>query len=203
MMPRDPTARMDEVTASAPRIGPPSDAELAPRAEEMIERLCMLHGIPMPVELHPFYATLCRTPEVFASFLQFGGDLSIETTLPARERELAILRTGWLCGAPYQWGEHVAVAKREGIAGDEIERVREGSAAPGWSTRDRALLSAVEELHRDAMIADTTWSALATFLDERQRIELLMLIGHYHTTAFVQNALRIGLNPTNAGLMAG
>jgi alkylhydroperoxidase family enzyme len=141
------------------------------------------------------------SPAVFASFLELGTELSSSATIPPRERELAILRVGWLCGAPYEWGEHVIVARRVGLSEEEIERVIEGSAAAGWTERERTLLRAVEELHVDAMIADATWADLARHFDERQLIELPMLVGHYHTTAFVQNALRIPLGPKNRGLV--
>lgn len=103
----------------------------------------------------------------------------------------------------YQFGEHVVSGKRIGITGEEIERIKQGSAAEGWSEHDRALLKAAEELHADAMISDETWAALSAWLDERELIELLMIVGHYHITAFVQNSLRFRLNDYNSGLAAG
>ncbi len=80
-----------------------------------------------------------------------------------------MLRTGWLLGAPYEWGEHVAIGQRAGVTPTEIERIVEGSQASGWSVKDRAILRAAEELRENAMITDATWGELAKFLDERQR----------------------------------
>jgi 4-carboxymuconolactone decarboxylase len=34
------------------------------------------------------------------------------------------LRTGWLCKAPYKWGERVKIGKRVGLTADEIERLK-------------------------------------------------------------------------------
>ena len=126
----------------------------------------------------------------------------METSLDPRARELAILRTGWLCGAPYQFGEHLRIARNAGIDEEALERVREGSADPGWSPRDRVVIVAAEELHGNSMISDETWAALSAHFDPRQLIELLVLIGHYHLTAFIQNSLRVELNPSNPGLVA-
>src|SRR5262249_2898421 len=123
-------------------------------------------------------------------------------TLPARARELVILRIGWLCRAPYEWGEHVELAKRAGISTEEIERVTRGSASDGWNDPNRALLQAVEELFADAMISDATWAVLAHHFDEKQLIELPILVGQYQTVAYFQNSLRLRLQRGNRGLRA-
>ena len=198
---RSPEERMEEITAP-PRLDPLNDASLPQRGDDAIHRLGVLHGVPPGPKLHSFYGIIGRSPEVVASFVQLGSDLSIETTLPSRARELAILRTGWLCGAPYQWGEHVRAGKTAGLTSEDIVRVREGAAANGWNCADHALLVAVEELHERSTVSDAAWAALAAHLDERQMVELLFLVGHYHLTAYVQNALRIPLNPGNQGLGA-
>ena len=78
----------------------------------------------------------------------------------------------------------------------------EGSDAAGWSPLDAALLRAAEELHAESMIRDTTWADLAISLDERQLIELVLLVGHYKTVAYYQNALRFRLPAGNDGLFA-
>jgi 4-carboxymuconolactone decarboxylase len=198
---RDVGERMEEVTAPQ-RLDPLCDVTIPPRGGDAIRRLGQLHGQPPPLKLDGFYGIIGRSPDVVASYLQLGADLMVETTLPARTRELATLRTGWLCGAPYQWGEHVRSGKTAGLTTSDIVRVREGAAADGWGPADRALLVAVDELHDRSTLSDATWAALAEHLDERQIVELLFLVGHYHLTAYVQNALRIPLNPGNTGLGA-
>ncbi len=146
--------------------------------------------------------TMVRHAELFAVQTDVGIQLLARGTLSARDRELAILRIGWLCRAPYEWGEHVLVAKRIGIGSEEIERVTHGAGAEGWSAHERAILRAVEELFEDAMISDATWATLAATLDERQLIELPILVGQYQTVAYYQNALRLRLHNDNAGLTA-
>jgi 4-carboxymuconolactone decarboxylase len=198
---QDIPARMEEMTAPV-RLDPLENAPVPARAREAISRLAALHNVPVPIKVDSFYATISRTPEVFASYIQLGADISTETTLPARGQELAILRTSWLCGAPYAWGEHVRAGKTVGLTSDDMLRVREGSGASGWSDDEQALLAAVEELHARATLSDATWAALAVHFDERQRTELLFLVGQYHLTAFIQNTLRVPLNAGNEGLEA-
>jgi alkylhydroperoxidase family enzyme len=146
--------------------------------------------------------TMLRHPDLFARQTEIGIQLLAKGALPARDRELAILRVGWLCRAPYEWGEHVHIAKTVGITGEEIERITLGSDASGWTDHDRAILRAVEELLHDAMISDATWTVLAERFDERQLIELPVVIGQYQTIAYYQNSLRLRLHEGNPGLKA-
>jgi len=146
--------------------------------------------------------TMLRHPELFTRQMEIGLQLLSRGVLPKRDRELVILRIAWLCRAPYEWGEHVHIAKGVGIASDEIERVTLGSNAPGWSEHDRALLRATEELYADAFISDATWSTLAQALDARQLIELTIVVGQYQTVAYYQNSLRLRLHDGNEGLKA-
>src|SRR3546814_18612499 len=91
--------------------------------------------------------TMLRHPDLVARQTDVGSQLLARGALTPRDRELAVLRIGWLCQAPYEFGEHVYVAKSVGISSDEIERITQGSGAPDWNEHERAVLKAVEELH--------------------------------------------------------
>ena len=149
------------------------------------------------------FRTLAQHPDLFRSWAPFGGYLLTGGTLPFEERELLILRTGFNCRSPYEWGQHVRIALNGGMARETIDRVAEGPGAEGWSAREAALLRAADELHESARIWPGTWDALAAELDERQLIELCMLVGQYHLVAFMLNAVGVepepGLEPLPSG----
>lgn len=144
--------------------------------------------------------TMLRHPDLFARQTDIGLQLLSRGALPGRDRELAILRVGWLCQAPYEWGEHVIIAKSLGISSEEVERITQGSSAPGWTEHERAILRATEELRENAMISDSTWAVLARTYNEQQLIELPIVIGQYQTVAYYQNSLRLRLHAGNDGL---
>lgn len=160
----------------------------ADRDDQAQELLGGVGGLTGPAS--NIFDTLVRHPGLFRKWLPFGGKL-LSGKLPARDRELLILRTGWLCRSAYEWGQHVLIARSVGITDEEIARVVQGSDAPGWDPFERALLMAADELHDDACISDATWAALAERYDERQLIELPMLVGHYHMVAFTLNSLGV------------
>ena len=170
---------------SAPRIAPVAEADRSPETVELLET----GGLPAGPAAHIF-TTLVRHPGLFRRWVPFAGKL-LAGKLPARDRELVILRTGWRCGSEYEWGQHVLLAERAGLAVEEIHRVREGADAPGWDPFDKTLLRAADELHEDSCVGDATWHQLAARYDERQLIELVMLVGHYHLVAFTLNSLGV------------
>jgi alkylhydroperoxidase family enzyme len=191
---------MAEVCNEPPRLEPLSDEALGERQMAVVQRMRALTSYPAEKPVHPFFSTLAHQPDFFEAYMQLGISAMASAALPQRTRELIILRTGWLCGAPYQFGEHVVTARKIGMTAEEIERIKQGSSAEGWDEGDRAILKAAEELHGDAMISDATWAALAGRLSPRELIELMMIAGHYHLTAFIQNSLRFRLNDYNQGL---
>jgi alkylhydroperoxidase family enzyme len=202
----DIEAREQEILGKTPRVSPLDSPDVVAAALENTGRLRgATSGGSAPVsmaEVPELVVTLLRHPSLYQRLTDMSVQLMRSGALTARDRELATLRTGWLCQAPYEWGEHVRLAKRAGIRSEEIERITQGSSAPGWSEHEAALMRAAEELHENAMISDATWAILARHLDERQLIELPVLIGQFTLVAYLQNALRLRLGEGNIGLRA-
>jgi 4-carboxymuconolactone decarboxylase len=137
------------------------------------------------------FATLIRHPRLFNRWSAFGGTLLRRGELSDRHRELLVLRTAWHCRADYEWGQHVRIAGQAGVTDEEIARIVTGPDAPGWSALDAALVGAADELHRDSCIGDATWKVLSADLDERQLIEVCMVVGQYHLVAYTLNSLGV------------
>lgn len=140
-------------------------------------------------------------PELYENLAEVSVALMAKSCLPRRDLELVVLRTDWLCQSPYNWGEHVVIAKRFGVTEDEIERVIKGSAAEGWSEHDRALIRVAEELHANAMVTDETWATLSRTFCEKQMFELIVLVGQFTLVTYFQNSLRFRLPGNGKGLL--
>jgi alkylhydroperoxidase family enzyme len=123
--------------------------------------------------------------------MPFAGKLLQGSKLSARDRELVILRVAWRCQARYEWAQHVGIAREAGLDDDEIRRVALGPSAEEWSTDDALLLRAVDELHDDHCLTDTTWARLAERYTEPQMIEIPMLAGHYALLAGALNSFGV------------
>jgi 4-carboxymuconolactone decarboxylase len=169
-----------------PRIEP-----LAPEdQDEEIKSLLGRISLPGDPPASNIFATLARHRTLFRKWLSASSRL-MSGSLPARVRELAILRTAWRCDSPYEWGQHWLVGRHIGLSDEEVLRVKDGPDADGWEAAEAAVLRAVDELHDDSFIGDATWGELGGAFDDVQLIELVMLVGGYHQVAFALNSLGV------------
>ena len=142
------------------------------------------------------FGTLAHHPKLMKRWLVFGNHVLAKSTLPARDRELLILRTGWRCRAPYEWAQHVVIARASGVTDDEIRRVIDGPEADGWDPFDAHLVRAVDELHDDACVAEPTYRAIADRYDDQQMLDLVFTVGQYHLVSMALNSFRVARDDT-------
>lgn len=161
-----------------PRLAPLTAAERTEQQREMIERIGS--------EFHIF-TTFVRNPELFAVYERFAGRLLYRSGLTADERETLILRTAYRCRCAYEWVHHVEIARQVGMEQDVIDALRTEDAAGV----DPVLVAAADQLVDRHDLDDATWTGLRARFDERQMIEICMLVGNYVMTAGVLMALRV------------
>lgn len=138
--------------------------------------------------------TLAHHPKLMSPMAVFGNHVFKSNTLPARERELLILRIGWLCQAEYAWGQHMLVGRGAGLTDEEIHWIKAGPDAPGWDERDQLLLKATDELHTDAHISDATWQGLSRYYNTRQLMDAVFTVGLYNLVSMALNTFGVQLD---------
>jgi len=176
---------------TGPRVPPLAPGEWSPEAREILEPLSgAMGGRALNI-----FGTLAHHPDLLRRWLVFGNHVLGKSTLPARERELVILRVGWLCRSEYEWGQHVLIARQVGIDDQEIARVAAGPDASGWTPREAAALRAADELWSDARIADATWAELSRHFESKQLIDLVFAIGQYTLVSMALNTLGVERDP--------
>lgn len=181
-----------------PRIPPLAAEDREPEVADLLAGFRNLEGNELNI-----FATLGRHPSLLRRWAAFGFELLGRGRLDARDRELLILRTGYLCRAPYEWAQHVEIARAAGLDDAEVERVADGPDAAGWSVEDASLLRAADELHHDSRIGDDTWALLAERFDDQQLIEVCMVVGQYHLVAFTVNSLGVELESSDLPELPG
>jgi alkylhydroperoxidase family enzyme len=173
---------------SRPRIEPVSDEEAT---EEQREILAAAGRSPLNVQ-----RTIARYPELARSRQAFTNHVMRQTSLPAREREILILRTGWNCQSEYEFGQHSRFGRSVGLTEDEIRRITLGADAQGWDEFDATLIRAADELHNDAFITDQTWNALAERYSTQQLMDVVFAVGQYHIVSMALNSFGVQFEPT-------
>jgi alkylhydroperoxidase family enzyme len=172
-----------------PRIPPVPDNELT---DEQREILAGLSGKRPALNI---YRTLVRAPGALRRFLEWGGYvLSRRNSLPAREREIVILRVGFNCRSGYEFAQHSRIGLESGLSADEIGRIKAGADA-GWSAADAALIRAADELTGDFFITDATWAELGRHFDEKQRMDVVLTAGQYTQVSMILNSFGVQTEP--------
>jgi len=178
---------------AAPRIAPLPDQATDPAADS-----------PTPAAAVPnVFRTLAHHPKLLKRWLVFGNHILFKNALPARDRELLILRTGFVCDAEYEWAQHVVIGRRVGLTEVEIARIAEGPEADGWSEFDRVQLRAVDELRTDSFIADETWRALSQRYNAHQMMDLVFTVGQYTLVSMALNTFGVQLDDGLSGFPEG
>ena len=173
---------------TAPRLTPLSDEALTP------EQTKALATLAEPWRGLNLFRTTVRSPDGLASLLPAGDYIRSASTLPVREREIVILRIGWLCRSGYEWTQHVFMGRQAGLSKDEVAAVKAGADTAVWSPADRALIRACDELHADQFITPSTWAALGEHFDEAQVMDVVFVAGHYVTVSMITNAFGVQLD---------
>ena len=170
-----------------PRIAP-AEAPYATAIAAELERI-----MPAGVEPLILFRTLARNPRIFARM--FAGGLLDEGALSLRQREIVIDRTTARLGCEYEWGVHVAFfAQRAGLDAAQVAATVQGVAeAPCWTEEEQALIAAIDDLVDRHAIAPAVWTGLTTYFDETQILEVIALVGYYHTISFLCRALDLPL----------
>ena len=178
---------------SQPRVSPVTDeSELDAEARDLLRAVSLGPAVNI-------FRTLAQHPKLFKRWLVFANHVLFKSTIPPRDREILILRTGWRCRAEYEWGQHVIIGKAAGLTDDEILRITDGPEAPGWDPFDAALLRAADELLDDHFVSGETWKALAERYSTQQLMDAVFAVGQYTLVSMALNSFGIQLDPGVSG----
>ncbi len=169
-----------------PRVPPLPRDELSSTSRGWFDRIEALGG--MTGNIH---ATFARNHELFDAWMPFAVHVMSGNSLPARHRQLVILRIAWQRGTEYQWGHHARIGRLVGnITNEELRRITEGPGA-GWPDFEASLLRATDELARDAFLSNETWRELSDEYSVEQLIDLIFTVGQYGLVAMALNSLGV------------
>lgn len=147
------------------------------------------------------FRTLIHNAQLISAWGPFGRYILQQSTLPARDREILILRMGWLCQSGYEWGQHARIGLRAGLESEDLYRIAEGPDAEGWNDLERTLLRTVDELHYEAGLSDGTWKSLRDHYSLEQTVDAILTVGEYKMVGMALNSLGVQLDPDVSTLL--
>lgn len=145
------------------------------------------------------FRTLVHHAKLLKRWGVFANHVLNKSSLPARDREILILRTAWLCRGEYEWGQHVRIGRVAGLTDDDFRRIAAGSEAKGLDAKDALLLRMVEELHSEQYIHTATWRGLEQHYSPQQLLDATFTVGQYTMLAMALNSAGVQLEEGTRG----
>lgn len=139
------------------------------------------------------FRTVARSAAALDPFMAWASHvLSTRNNLSARQREIVVLRIGFLCRSGYEWTQHVLIGRDAGLTEKEIADIKSGSIST-WAAADQALLQASDELFNDQFISAQTWERLRETFNESQCIDVIFTAGTYVMVSMFLNSAGVQL----------
>ena len=142
------------------------------------------------------YKTLLHTPDVASVWLDLVNVVRWKVDLDGRLREIVIVRIGYLNRCAYVVNQHVPeLTTPEGLSKEECAALADWRATSFFNERERAALAYADAMTRDVDVPDAVFAELRKHFNERQIVELTVLIGTYNMHTRVGQALQIDPEP--------
>jgi 4-carboxymuconolactone decarboxylase len=140
------------------------------------------------------FRVLMNHPKLARAWSKFANYIvTDQQTLVAREREILILRIGWLNQAQYEFEQHMRIGKAAGLTDDDIDRIKKGPKA-GWNKHEAALVQAADDLFENSLVSDETWKTLSERYNTEQMMDAVFTVGQYNLVSWALNSLGVPLD---------
>ena len=142
------------------------------------------------------YKILLHSPALAQTWFDHNGAVRWKTELTGRLREIVIIRIAHLNGATYVVKQHVPeLALAEGLTAAECEALADWQPSRLFGDRERAALAYADAMTRDITVPDPVFDEVKRHFNQRQIVELTVLVGTYNMQTRVLCALRIDPEP--------
>ena len=142
------------------------------------------------------YRMLLNSPALAESWFNHSNAVRWKTTLPGRLREIVIIRMGHLAQCEYVLRQHVpSLALADGLTREECDALADCHNSEFFDEAERVALAYTDAMTRDIVVPDAVFSPLKEHFNDRQIVELTVLIGTYNMNARVLRALELDLEP--------
>jgi alkylhydroperoxidase family enzyme len=142
------------------------------------------------------YRMLLNAPPLAESWFNHSNTVRWKISLDGRLREIVIIRMGHLAGSAYVLRQHVpALALADGLTLEECDALADWRASKCFSERERAVLAYTDTMTRDITVPDDVFAEVRRHFNDREIVELTVLIGSYNMNARVLQALELDLEP--------
>jgi alkylhydroperoxidase family enzyme len=170
-----------------PRISPLKEENWDEETSKLVNRWNEISKNPLP----NVHRTIINNSKLFKRWRPFSNHILFKNSLSPRDREIVILRIGWLCQSRYELAQHVGAGIGLGFSDKDFQNIWNGPKSEGLASNEAALLSAVDELYLDAIIKDETWEILSRSYNQDQLLDIVFTTGQYNLISTFLNSIGV------------
>jgi 4-carboxymuconolactone decarboxylase len=142
------------------------------------------------------YKIMLHSPDLASVWLDLVNAVRWKTELDGRLREIVIVRVGYLNRCAYVVKQHVpGICVADGLPQEEADTLFDWPASKFFSERERAALAYADAMTQDVDVPDAVFAELQKHFNERQIVELTVLVGTYNMHTRIGQALQIDPEP--------
>jgi alkylhydroperoxidase family enzyme len=142
------------------------------------------------------YRMLLNSPALAESWFNHSNAVRWKTDLSGRLREIVIIRMGRLTDSQYVLRQHIpSLALAEGLNLEDCNELADWQTSSRFSESERAALAYADTMTRDIVVPNPVFDKVKEHFNDRQIVELTVLVGTYNMNARVMQALRLDLEP--------
>ena len=182
-------------TMPSPRLPTLDPAQLSPEQKAIHDAIAAgprgrVQG-PLAVWLHS--PGLADNAQRLGAFCRFGSSLE------PRLSELAILVTGRVWTAQFEWTVHKPIALKAGLSEAVVEAIRTRRTPPFEKTDERIVHDFAQALHTDRKVPQEQYDEAVAMLGTTAVVDLVGILGYYTLISMTINAFNV---PLDGGFVA-
>ena len=140
------------------------------------------------------FGVIARAESVLPSWLMMGGSLLTGLSISPQVRELVILQVAATTGCRYERVQHEAIARGVGVPDDQIAAVSNQRLDADCITDHRGMLESINRLVQTHSLTPGEYATLSSAFDERQLVEVLIVVGWYLAIALLAGAVDLDID---------
>lgn len=137
------------------------------------------------------FGTMAHQPDVLKGAVSINE--GIQNDLSPKLREMAYFKASQMNGCEYCSTYHKKAASDAGVSDEQFRNIDNYAGSDAFDDQEKAILSYVEQLTKDADVTDTVRRQVSKFLDEKQLVALAATVALANFTNRFNHALGIQL----------
>jgi 4-carboxymuconolactone decarboxylase len=128
---------------------------------------------------------------LFSAYATVARYISTRLAIPARTRELLIIRCAVKVGSAYEWEHHVRIGRGAGLTDSDLEALASAEPSTSLTPADAGLVRACDQLIDDAQLSESTFRELSADFTTSELMEIISVVGTYYWTAMLLRSFQV------------